>query len=243
MIAALPMYAFAWTAEAEARLWEGIAGRLREAGIDAPAHLSRVEGDFLDHWTDPDLLLSQTCGRPYKRHLHGRVNLVGTPDFAVEDCPPGYYRSLVVARADDPRETLHDFATAVFAFNEAGSQSGYAALATEAPEVLAGPRLRTGGHRASVEAVGRGEADFASIDAVTFRLLSASSATEGLKVIHATTPRPGLPLITNLRQDPAPLHAAVSAAILALAPADRETLGLRGLVRIPAEDYLALPDP
>lgn len=243
MIASLPMYAFPRTAAADARLWAGIRDRLRATGIDAPENLTLTPGDLLRHWTDPALLLSQTCGRPYKEHLHGKVQIIGTPDYGIKGCPPGHYQSLVIARADDPRDDLRAYAGALFAFNEPGSQSGWAALAAEVPEVLTGPRLQTGSHRASTLAVRAGKADFASIDAVTFRHLTAASEATGLKVIHGTTPRPGLPLITNVVQDPKPLFTAISDAIDALAPADRDTLGLRGLVRIPVEDYLALPDP
>lgn len=243
MIAALPMYAFPHTAAAEARLWASIRDRLRAAGIDAPEVLAPPPDDLMSHWTDPALLLSQTCGRPYKAHLHGRVRLVGTPDHGVEGCPPGHYRSLVIARADDTRADLTAFAGARFALNDPGSQSGWAALAAEAPEVLQGPRLRTGSHRASVHAVREGRADFAAIDAVTYRHLAAEDRTEGLSVVHVTAPRPGLPLITGAAQDPDVLFSATADAIAALDPADKARLGLRGLIRIPAEDYLALPDP
>lgn len=243
MIASLPMYAFPHTAGAEARLWVGIRDRLRPLGIDAPEALTPPPADLMAHWTDPALLMSQTCGRPYKEHLHGRVRLIGTPDFGVDGCPPGHYRSLVVVRQDDSRADLTAFATARFAFNDAGSQSGWAALAAEAPEVLTGPRIETGSHRAAVRAVREGAADFAAIDAVTWRHLEAAAETEGLRIIHRTATRPGLPLITSAAMDPAPIFAAVAEAIAALDDSDRACLGLRGLIRIPAEHYLALPDP
>jgi hypothetical protein len=79
MIASLPMYAFPRTEAAEARLWVGIRDRLRDAGIDAPDSAHPGPGDLRAHWTDPGLILSQTCGRPYKDHLHGQVRLVGNP--------------------------------------------------------------------------------------------------------------------------------------------------------------------
>ncbi|MEX3016310.1 phosphate/phosphite/phosphonate ABC transporter substrate-binding protein [Gymnodinialimonas hymeniacidonis] len=243
MIASLPMYATPRTAAADARLWSAIATNLSHAGHPAPQVLTLAPGDLLAHWTDPALVLSQTCGRPYKDHLHGRVHLVGTADYGVPGCPPGYYRSLVIARADDPRSDIAEFTGAIFAFNEPGSQSGWAALAAERPEILTGPRLQTGSHRASTLAVREGRADFAAIDAVTLRHLTAASEATGVKVIHGTEPRPGLPFITALSQDAAAIAQAVSDAIASLEKADRATLGLRSLVDIPAEDYLALPDP
>ena len=65
----------------------------------------------------------------------------------------------------------------------------------------------------------------------------------GLKVVGLTDPTPGLPYITALGRDPDPIRAATQGAIAALTAADRDILGLRGLVRIPVESYLAVPNP
>jgi len=48
---------------------------------------------------------------------------------------------------------------------------------------------------------------------------------------------------TALTRDPEPLFDAISAAIADLSPDDRDTLSLRGLVRIPPDAYLAIPNP
>ena len=64
-----------------------------------------------------------------------------------------------------------------------------------------------------------------------------------LHVLAATTPTPGLPLITAPGQDTDALYRAVAAAIEALSPKIRDTLHLKGLVRIPASAYLAMPTP
>lgn len=236
------MYAFPQTRDAEARFWQGIREGLQASGLNAPDNLTRDPGDLLAHWTNPNLLFSQTCGRPYKDHLHGKVRLIGTPDYGVDGCPPGHYCSVVIARRDDARTTLNDFANASFALNGFGSQSGWAAFAVEAPNVLTGPKIETGSHHASIRAVLEDRADFAAIDAVTFRHLTHMHETDGIKIIHRTAPRPGLPFITNANQDPQPLFDAISDTIAALDHTDRAILGLRSLVRIPAEAYIALPD-
>ena len=121
MIASLPMYDRPETAAANDRLWTLI----REAFGDGPAQLSRgVEG--LAHWRDPALLFSQTCGMPYRLHLHGSVSLFGTPVTTLDD-PPGHYHSVLIARADDNRRGLRDFQHATLAANMDISQSGWAA--------------------------------------------------------------------------------------------------------------------
>ena len=127
MIASLGMYDFGPVMAVNDRLWALIRDRLRADGIDAPDALTRGEGAYWQAWQSPDLLLSQTCGYPFRARLQGKVTYVGTPDFGVDGCAPGYYRSVLVARADDPRSTIADFDGARFAYNEALSQSGWAA--------------------------------------------------------------------------------------------------------------------
>ena len=115
MIASLGMYELAGMAPANDRLWALIRDGLRSRGIAAPAALTRGEAAYWPAWTAADLVLSQTCGYPYRARLHDRVTYIGTPEYGVDGCPPGHYRSVFVARRDDPRQTLADFDGAAFA--------------------------------------------------------------------------------------------------------------------------------
>ncbi len=241
MIASLMMYQRPQLVGAHDRLWALIRRQL----VDAPERLSQDAAPF-DLWNAPDLVLSQTCGMPYRLWLHGKVQLVGTPDYGVHGCPPGYYRSALVVRADDRREDLAEFRDAVFAYNESVSQSGYAA-----PYAHLQPfgfwfenRVQTHAHLQSAKAVAEGCADIASLDAVSWRLMRAHEPFAGaLRVLDWTVPTPGLPLITGMGQDRAAIFDAVAAAIDDLHADDRALLGLRGLVAIPKADYLAVPNP
>ncbi|MCZ0812004.1 PhnD/SsuA/transferrin family substrate-binding protein [Roseovarius sp. EGI FJ00037] len=241
MIASLPMYDRPETAAAHDRLWRAIRDQLG----DGPAALTRG-GDPWQHWQSPDLLLSQTCGYPYRARLHGHVTLVGTPDFGLEGCPPGHYRSLLVVRRDDARREVSAFASAPFAYNEALSQSGWAApqnMAAAQGYAFVNP-VRTGGHRASAQSVAEGRADIAAIDAQTWRMILRYDAfAADLRVIARTPSSPALPYITATRNDPAPLLRALDAAIKSLDAGDRETLGLRAVLPLPAAAYLAVPNP
>ena len=246
MIASLGMYDFGAAVAANDRLWALIRDRLRAAGIDAPKALTRGEGAYWPTWEAPDLLLSQTCGYPFRARLHDRVAYVGTPDFGVEGCPPGYYRSVFVVRADDPRATLADFDGAPFAYNEALSQSGWAGPQTHATSLglRLPPALQTGGHRLSAHAVADGRADIAALDAVTWALLQGEDpVTKALRVIDMTAPTPGLPYITALGGPAEAIHQAMAGAIAALTARDRATLRLKGIVQIPQAAYLAVPNP
>jgi ABC-type phosphate/phosphonate transport system substrate-binding protein len=246
MIASLGMYDFGPAQAANDRLWALIRDGLRSGGIDAPDALTRGEGAYWETWHSPDLILSQTCGYPFRARLHDKVTYVGTPDYGVEGAPPGFYRSVFVARRDDPRTSLAAFDGAAFAYNEALSQSGWAAPQVHAAK--AGLRLRpvvqTGGHRLSALAVAEGRADIAALDAVTHALMQGlDPVADRLRVIAATDPTPGLPLITGPGRDPGPIFHAVHQAIAALSPSDRAALRLKGLVHIPVADYLAVPNP
>lgn len=236
MIASLPMYAAPRVAAANAYLWGLIRDRLRAAGHAAPDRLT-LTGDIWQHWQSADLVLSQTCSLPYRARLQGQVTLVGTPDYGLPGCAPGYYFSVIVARSDNPLTSLRDFAGRRFAFNDALSQSGWAALANETPEVLTGSLLETGSHRASAYAVRDAYADFAAIDAVTWRHLTAASEAVGLKVIHQTAPTPGLPFITAAGADATALCDAITASLRALPRNLAEKLQITGLAQIATRVY------
>jgi hypothetical protein len=235
-VASLPMHDWPEVRAATDALWAALRDALRARGLPAPDALSR--GD--PRWTDPGLALSQTCGLPFRLGLHARVTLVGAPDYGLAGCPPGQYRSAIVARADDPRAGAAAFARARFAYNAADSQSGWAALVAALGPRAPADGLRTGAHRASVVAVAEGRADVAAIDAVSWRLAEAwEPAARRLRVLAWTRPTPGLPFITAAGRDPAPYAAAAAAGIAALDPASRAALGLESFVRVGPAAYLA----
>jgi len=244
-LASLPMYDRPEAQGANDRLWDKLRDRLRTQGVAAPECLTRT-GDLWDHWQAPDLLLSQTCGLPFRARLHTQVTLVASPDYGIEGCAPGYYRSVLIARASDRRSSVEAFSAASLAINDALSQSGWGAIWEHARDrgISLRPGLETGGHRESALAVAEGRADWASIDAMTWRMIARwDDWATGLKVIGQTRPTPALPFITRPGQDSALLRGTLAAAIAALDPSDRDCLSLRGLATIPAEDYLAVPIP
>lgn len=245
MIASLMMYRRAALDGAHIRLWDLIRHELSTRGMDAPTALSQDTEEF-SVWRDPDLVLSQTCGMPYRIWLHDTVHLVGTPDYGLDGCPAGYYRSALVVRSDDPRSTVAAFRDGIFAYNQTFSQSGYAA-----PYWHLHPhgfwfenRLHTGQHLLSATSVAEGRADIAALDAVSWRLMQAHEPfAQKLRVLDWTAPTPGLPLITGAKNDPELVFDAVAAAIAALDAADRSALGLRGIVAIKKAEYLAVRNP
>ncbi len=240
MIASLGMYDRAETAASNDAFWE----RIRQILGFGPEKLDRTMA-FRDIWQSPDLLLSQTCGMPYRTRLHGHVQLVGTPDYALPDVAPGYYFSVLLARVGDATDVT-DYRDRVLAYNGPESQSGWAAPQTHAREL--GFRFEqlfcSGGHLASAVAVANGDADIAALDAVTWQMICEyEDVASQLTVIGKTAHTPGLPLITSNSQNAGVILAAIRSAIEEIGPEHRKTLRLKGIVSIPAAEYLEVPTP
>lgn len=240
--AALPMYARRETAPALDRIW----GIIRDAIVARGAALAEDLPDALEaperldaHWRAPDLILSQACSLPFRTLLRGKVAYVTTLDYGLPGCPPGHYNSVILTRAGGAVE-------GVLACNSPGSQSGWAAAAEAiaAGRAMARGHVATGAHLASVQAVAEGRADWAAVDAQSWRMIRRWEPVAGeVEERFRTAPTPGLPLICALGQDAVALAGAVEEAVHLLDAQSRELLGLYGACRLPEADYLALPVP
>lgn len=90
-----------------------------------------------------------------------------------------------------------------------------------------------------------GKADIAAIDAVTWILIERHEAfASKLRVLDRTTPTtPVLPLITSLTLDADEIFDAVKQAIQDTPQDMRDAMILKGIVKIPASEYLNVPNP
>ncbi|MCR9107315.1 hypothetical protein [Marivita sp. XM-24bin2] len=239
-VASLPMYWRAENAGAWRAFWSVVQDSAKAEGITLPdlTDPAALPKDLEQHWTDPDLVLSMTCGLPLRSFLRGKVRYVGTLDFGL-GTPFGHYQSQVIARmglSGPPRR---------LAYNSGDSQSGWAA-AQDLPVISEiTETVPTGAHAASLAAVAEGRADIACIDAITWRLLerfdpNASRITR----VGRTRPTPGLPLITALAADPIPLRAALRTATERFKPDDPADLGGRmTFCVLDEQDYYSEPIP
>lgn len=240
MIASLGMYDCPEVTPANNALWRAIRGELGYG----PQGLDHATPPW-DVWQSPELLLAQTCGMPYRTRLHGLVQLVGTPDYGLPNVKPGYYYSVFVVRAGDLGD-VSDYFDRRFAYNDAISQSGWAAPQIHA--ALSGAvfqkLLHSGSHLNSAKAVANGDADIAAIDAVSWRLIRQfNDFANGLVTIGRTAPTPGLPLITSNNRDAQELFEAVRCALAGLKPGHRQLLGMKDVILIAPQDYLNVPTP
>ena len=248
MIASLPMYDRPETRGAYNRLWAAIRNDLRGLGPPAlaPPETLAHDADPWDHWQSPDLLLSQTCGLPYRSVLHPNVTLIGTPDYGLPDCRPGFYNSVFVMRRKDARPDPADWRELTLAVNDPRSQSGWAAPLTfmKARNLTFAQTRETGAHRASAEAVADGRADIAAIDAQTWRMIQRWDAcADALAEVARTPETPGLPLITRQPGHLTVLHRTISHHIAHLSADDAAILDLKGLITIAKQEYLTVQTP
>ena len=240
--ASLPMYDRRELQAGHKQYWQLLRASIVAGGMRAPAQLSdTVPG--ADYWLRADLCLSQTCGLPYRRYLHGKVSYVGTPDFNVEGCAPGYYRSVIVVRHDDLRSEFRDFTISdvCLACNSLDSQSGFAAIATHDGGSLTrhAQIIITGSHAASATAVATGTADIAAIDYNSWRfMMRYDSFVKDLRVLELTCPSPGLPYISALSTDVEKMYTAIKAAIDLMPQHLKQLLGVERLVWIEPADYV-----
>ena len=245
MIASLPMYDRPSNAAAHDRLWELIRDALRARGIKAPDALDRNVG-YRASWAHRDLVLGHICNLPYRAEYRDCLTRIGTADYGLEGCEPGFYRSVLVVRHDDPRDRLSALANARYAANALHSHSGFAVthdMAMAAGTALPAP-LITGSHDGSVIAIAEGRADFATIDQQTWVMQRQDlPEAQALRVIGTSATSPGQSFVTQAGVDPAPYFDAIQSAIAGLDPADAERLGLRGIVRLPDSAFdLPLPN-
>lgn len=244
MISSLPMYLRPENTAAHQAFWALIRDRLRASGLAAP---DQLDTDLSPEaaWGHPDLVLSHICNLPYRRQFIEKVTLIGASDYGLEGCEPGQYRSLFIVRKNHPARTPEDLAGATMAYNSRDSQSGWGAPAKWALDrgLTFRPLHEYGSHRNALRAVVAGQADFATIDAQTFRDLSLYiPETRHVRVVGATDASPGMTFITRGGEDPDIYYDALSKALSALETHHRDRLGLRAIVRLPQTAY-DLPIP
>lgn len=244
------MYDFGPTQAHWDSLWADIRDQLHAGGIAAPNSLTRSDDPWQD-WRNPNLLLSQTCGLPFRAELHNSLTLVGAPAWATPDQPamrPGQYYSVVLVRAEDPRTTLSQFRGAALALNDPLSQSGWGLMhrLCISESVQFKNHIETGSHMASARAVRDGRADLASVDAVTWaHLQRVAPWCSDLAVLTRTPGSPALPFVTAKPDLAAALLQVLKSTLARAAPEVRGELFFAPVPVVPAsyEDYMAIEVP
>ncbi|MGN7982161.1 phosphate/phosphite/phosphonate ABC transporter substrate-binding protein [Burkholderia sp. 22313] len=251
-IAGLPMYN---VTPRHAALWRAL---LRDA-LDVfartgePAGVALLDEPFADlHtlWRRHDLLLSQTCGYPYRMlGLRDAVHLIATPAFDAPGCDGARYRSVLVASARVHAggvTTLAACRGSRAAINGGDSHSGMNAFRHAVAPHAHGGRffgsvVSFGSHLNVLRALAAGDADCAAIDCVTFAYVrdALPELLNGIRIIGMTASAPGLPLIASKALDGGRVSALQDALDHAAAvdPERANALRLTGFERLPRDAY------
>lgn len=213
--------------------------------------VQRLDAQALDLkalWLSPHLLLTQTCGYPLMTELQGKVQVVGRPVYQLPHSADGNHCSLLVAREEDPRQSLVEFRGSHGLLNSRDSNSGmnlfrHALAPLQQNGVFFADVMLTGGHRNSLAAIKAGDGDLAAIDSVTFDYLTRDGSEEvaGVKVIARTADGPCLPYISRLGTDVDAIRAAMNQALNEL-PDIAHVLAISEVLPASEADYQVLLD-
>ncbi|WP_426130591.1 phosphate/phosphite/phosphonate ABC transporter substrate-binding protein [Pararhizobium sp. PWRC1-1] len=245
-IASLAMYASPPPlAEATAKLWDFLSQALKRTGLDeVPAKLDDAV-DYHQAWTRPDLMLAQTCGFPYVKHLRGKVKLVATPVYGHPGCDGPLMCSFIVVAKDSGAQSVEDVRGGRAAINQPDSNSGVNLFRAVVAPLSRDGRffssvIETGGHRNSIAAITNRKADVAAIDCVTYgnMLRFDPESLAGIRILAETFNGPGLPLIT--RADASDAEVALMRQILQQAIAEPSLATMRDVLCL--QDFAVLSD-
>ncbi|AOJ06045.1 phosphate/phosphite/phosphonate ABC transporter substrate-binding protein [Burkholderia mayonis] len=251
-IAGLPMYN---VTPRHAALWRALLRDALRAFARAggPADVTLLDepfGELLPLWRRDDLLLSQTCGYPYRvLGVADTVHLIASPVFDADGCDGARYRSALVVSSDAHARgatTLAACRGLRAAYNGDDSHSGMNALRHVVARHARDGRFFstvtcTGSHLGALRALDAGEADLAAIDCVTLAYVrdALPELLRGVRIIGATASAPSLPFIASRTlgdEQAASLRDALDTAVAA--DAERaHVLRLRGFERLVPDDY------
>lgn len=157
--------------------------------------------------------LAAVCGAPYVRRralAMPTVELLAAPVFRAPlyDGRPVYYSDVIV-HSDSNFHTFADLHGTSFAFNEAGSFSGYEAMRYylaangEKGDYFA-RAIQSGSHAQSIRMILDHTADCAAIDSTMFEqaLVDSPEIAAQLRVVELIGPSPMLPWVTSTQLDP-----------------------------------------
>lgn len=217
------MYDFPEARAATDAWWSGLARHLKRAGIaDVPYALLRRD-DLIEQWSDPELLLSQTCGYLLAQQFRSILQPVVTPHYTVPGCTGANYASVILVREAHPATQLADLRGGVAVYSRIYSHAGYNALRAVIAPLAAGGAffskvIGSGSHVDSIRLLASGEGDIATVCCVIYAFVSRwrPQALAGTRVLGYTPLAAAPPFVTPLAADEqrlGRLRAAFAAAM------------------------------
>jgi ABC-type phosphate/phosphonate transport system substrate-binding protein len=248
------MYDFPEVHSSTMQIVEVLATSLSAIGLDAHADVpnASVHADLMHHWSSDATLLSQSCGLPFMEELHQFVNVIGTPLWTDVSDVRGWYRTVIVVPESLDITSIDQADGLRPVVNNTQSLSGWCSLgvalanATNDSGVVT-PFVQSGGHAASLQMLQDKDADIASIDSVTFRLLSRHrpELVNNVRVIGYGPLVPATPIIGSKSStvDADELYRVVSGVFgRSELQAALGNIGICGFVRLANSDYNGVMD-
>ena len=240
MLASLPMYDFPHLRTETDQFWKLIRTYLLQTGIIAPKELTR-NNDVMCQWSNPDLLLSQTCGYPYRKDLSSTVHLIGSADLGLE-CKQGYYYSCLIIKSGSKFDKN---SWNLLAYNDLHSQSGWVApkVFARTRDILINEFIPTGSHWNSAEKVANEDATIAAIDVCSWKIIQRYAPfAEKLQVVGKTESTPGLPYITAKKDLVKPVFEAINYAAKEMNQNSYLFLHFRPIVALDSKKYFEVEE-
>lgn len=243
------MYDFPEFAESTNALVARVVAEVSAVGEDVVASSpeNAMHHGLIEHWESPTTFLSQSCGLPFVEQLHRYVDVIGTIRWTGISDARGWYRTVVVVRADHAARTVEQLAGARPVISNPQSLSGWCSLGWSLAQVTSDPgfvqpyRIAER-HTGSLQMLQDDEADFASIDPATFSILSRHrpALTKDLRVIGHGPLVPATPLHVSKERTAAldDVRAAVTRAFADDSLAEvRRVIGIESFVGLENSDY------
>ncbi|HCH33319.1 MAG TPA: hypothetical protein DE045_10280 [Oceanospirillaceae bacterium] len=225
--------------------WQAVMPYISAAGVtDLPQHLSWPE-DYMAHWRQPELLLSQVCALPLVDELKGQVQYVASPVFSTALQQGSDYCSLLLVAEESAVEQLSDLRQARVAINDISSQSGYGILNHSlmqtgvAMDELVAACAISGSHLQSMRWLQQGRVDLAAIDCITYHFVGKHQPhlIAGLRSIGITQPTLGHAWVTGMQTEPATIAQLRTGLVRAMQAPElaglQSELGLTGVQVLP----------
>jgi ABC-type phosphate/phosphonate transport system substrate-binding protein len=243
------MYDFLEVRDSTLKLLDALVGALASCGEVAKAESpdGSVHEELMKMWRSNETALSQSCGLPFVEDLHDFVDVVGTFLWTDVSDERGQYQTVIVVRETAGVSSVADLGGLQPVISNTQSLSGWCSLGVALAEVTNDPRfvrpfLKSGGHARSLQMLQDGEADFASIDSATFRLLTRHrpALTNGLRVIGRGPVVPATPIQFSKTRTAS--LSAVSEAVCGVfdrpdLQATLAEIGISGFMRLANSDY------
>ena len=248
------MYDFPEVHTSTMEIVDALVTALSTIGLSAHTEVpnASVHSDLMRHWLGAGMLLSQSCGLPFIEELHTSVNVVGTPLWTDVSDDRGRYRTVIVVPESLGITSIDQAVGLRAVVNNTQSLSGWCSLGIALANAtndsaVATPYVQSGGHAASLQMLQDGDADIASIDSATYRLLSRHrpALVENVRVIGYGPAVPATPIIVSKSStvDADELYRVVSGVFgRSELQAALGNIGICGFVRLANSDYDSVMD-